>query len=120
MSMFDDGNRSEAHRDVRLTDAERRLFALWIDLLIPFVGCYTERHMWSLEEQAAYAYNQMKRDVMEEIERENIRLLLAWQRGQIELPPLESFPQFDRGGPVAKREFIEAWLRDARAAYASQ
>jgi hypothetical protein len=120
VSMFDDGNRSEAHRDVRITDAERRLFALWIDLLVPFVGCYMERHLWTLEEQAEYAYFVMKRYAMKEIEQENIRLLIAWERGEIDLPPLEAFPQFDRGGLEARRAFIEAWVREARAGMISQ
>jgi len=112
--MFEDGNRSEAHRDVRLTDLERRQLALWIDLLIPFVGCYLERHAWSPRQQATYAYYQMKRDVMEEIEWENIRMMMAWQAGEIGLPPLEAFPQFNRGGVDYKQAFITAWLREYR------
>ncbi|MCL2005705.1 MAG: hypothetical protein FWG73_06020 [Planctomycetaceae bacterium] len=112
VSMFDEGNRSESHRDVVLTDNERRRIALWIDLLVPFSGCYTERHHWSPEQQAEYAYYQMKRDVMAEIEQENIRLLLDWQSRRIELPTLESFRQFDRGGVERKREFLETWLRE--------
>ena len=112
ITMFDEGNRSEAHKDVAISDPERRLLALWIDLLIPFAGSYTERHHWTPEQQAEYAYYQMKRDTMAEIEQENIRLLMAWQRRQIELPLPESFPQFNSGGVERKKEFIESWLRE--------
>jgi len=56
----------------------------------------------------------MKRDVMEEIEWENIQMMMAWQAGEAELPSLEAFPQFSRGGVDYKRAFIEAWLREYR------
>jgi len=112
ITMFEEGNRSETHKDVILSDHERRLLALWIDLLIPFAGSYTERHAWSSAQQAEHAYYQMKRDTMAEIEQENIRLLMAWQRGEIELPSPKSFPQFNNGGIERKKEFIEIWLRE--------
>ena len=112
ITMFDEGNRSELHKNVTLSDNERRLFALWIDLLVPFSGSYTERHAWSPAQQAEHAYYQMKRDTMAEIERENIQLFMAWQRGEIELPLPEHFPQFKSGGIERKKEFIETWLRD--------
>ena len=111
IAMFDEGNRSEAHKDVVLTEKERRLLALWIDLLVPFSGCYTERHHWSREQQAEYAYYQMKRDTMAEMERDNVQRFMAWQKGEIELPALDSFPKFNDGGVERKKEFIEAWLR---------
>ena len=110
-TMFDEGNRSDAHQNVVLSDNERRLFALWIDLLIPFAGSYTERHAWTFQQQAEYAYYQMKRDTMAEIEQQNIQLLMAWQRGGV-LPSPESFPQFSNGGVERKREFISAWIRE--------
>ena len=110
ITMFDEGNRSEEHKDIVLSDHERRLLALWIDLLVPFSGSYTERHAWTPDQQAVYAYNQMKRDTMGEIEQQNIQLFLAWQRGDIDLPSPESFPQFDSGGVERKQAFIESWL----------
>jgi hypothetical protein len=110
VSMFDEGNRSEEHEDVVLTDNERRLLALWIDLLVPFSGSYTERHHWTPTQQAEYAYYQMKRDVMAEIEWNNVEQFMAWQKGEIELPALDRVPQFDRGGVERKKEFIEKWL----------
>ena len=114
ITMFDEGNRSESHKDVVLSDNERRLLALWIDLLIPFVGSYTERHAWNPAQQAEHAYYQMKRDTMAKIEQKNIQLLMAWQLGGLELPSPESFPKFDSGGVERKKEFIESWLQEHR------
>ena len=111
LTMFDAGNRSESHEDVVLSDNERRLLALWIDLLVPFAGSYTERHAWYPQQQAEHAYNQMKRDTMAGVEQENIRLLMEWQRGG-NLPSPESFPQFTSGGIERKREFVESWLQE--------
>ena len=111
IALFDEGNRSESHKNVVLPDKERRLLALWIDLLVPFSGSYTERHHWDREQQAEYAYYQMKRDTMAEIEWNNVQRFMAWQNGTIELPAPESFPQFNNGGVERKKEFIEAWLR---------
>jgi len=113
VSMFDEGNRSEAHKDVVLSDNERRLLALWIDLLIPFTGSYTERHHWTPAQQAEHAYYQMKRDTMAEIERQNVQFFMDWQNRKIDLPQLESLPQFDGGGVERKKKFIEAWLQKA-------
>ena len=114
ITMFEEGNRSEPHKDVVLLDNERRLLALWIDLLVPYSGSYTERHHWTPEQQAEYAYYQMKRDTMAEIEQKNVQLLMSWQRREIELPLPESFPQFNSGGVERKKKFIETWLRDYR------
>jgi hypothetical protein len=115
VSMFDEGNRSEAHKDIVLTDNERQRLALWIDLLIPFSGSYTERHHWTPAQQAEYAYYQMKRDTMEAIERNNIQQFLAWQKGEIELPSRDTLQHFNNGGVERKQEFIETWIRDHRA-----
>ena len=114
ITMFEADNRSEEHEDVVLSDHERRLFALWIDLLVPYSGSYTERHAWSPAQQAEHAYYLMKRDTMAEIEQKNIELLMAWQRGEIELPLPKSFPQFNSGGVERKGEFIESWIREHR------
>jgi hypothetical protein len=116
ISMFDEGNRSESHQNVTLTDKERRLLALWIDLLVPYSGSYTERHQWTPEQQAEYAYYQMKRNTMAEIEQSNAQKFMAWQNGKIELPSPDSFPQFHRGGVERKKEFIETWHRENTSA----
>ena len=115
VSMFDADKRLDTpHKDVELTDNERRRLALWIDLLIPFSGSYTERNHWTAHQRAEYAYYQMKREVMAEIEQENIQRLLDWQARRIDLPAPESFRQFDRGGVERKQEFISNWLQEQR------
>jgi hypothetical protein len=113
ITMFDEGNRSEAHKDVVLSDNERRLLALWIDLLIPFTGSYTERHHWTPQQQAEHAYYQMKRDTMAEIEQKNIQRFMEWQKNGV-LPSPDSFIQFNNGGVERKKKFIEAWLQENR------
>ncbi|MDR3181992.1 MAG: hypothetical protein LBT89_03580 [Planctomycetaceae bacterium] len=109
--MFDTGSRSELHKDVQLSDSERRILALWIDLLVPYRGSYTEERNWSPQQQAEYAYYQMKRDKMAAIERENVNKYKAWITGEMELPAPESFRQFDSGGIQAKRLFIKERLK---------
>ncbi|GHT10277.1 hypothetical protein FACS1894170_02100 [Planctomycetales bacterium] len=91
------------------TDAERRLMAMWIDLLVPFCGDYTEANAWSPEQKAEFAYYQMKRDKMAAIEKDNIEKFLQFNGG-VEAPPLSAFQQFQDGGREAKRMFIEKYL----------
>jgi hypothetical protein len=105
------GGDPSGHKEIMLSDNERRVLALWIDLLVPFSGSYTERHHWTPEQQAEYAYYQMKRDMMAEIERNHVEQFMEWQKGEI-APPPESFPQFNNGGVERKKEFIESWLRE--------
>jgi hypothetical protein len=112
VSMFEEGNRSESHKNVVLAESERRLLALWIDLLVPFSGSFTERHHWTPAQQAEHAYYQMKRDTMAAIEWSNVQRLMEWQNGKIELPVPASFPQFESGGVERKKQFVEAWLRE--------
>lgn len=113
--MFDGGSRSEAHKDVQWSDSERRILALWIDLSVPYRGSYTEERDWSPQQQAEYAYYQMKRDKMAAIERENVNKYRAWLSGESALPAPESFRQFDSGGVQAKRQFIEERLKEQQA-----
>jgi len=79
---------------------------------VPFSGSYMERNHWTREQQAEYAYYQMKRDTMEKIEGNNVQRFMAWQNGETELPAPDSFPQFHNGGVERKKEFIETWLRE--------
>ncbi len=107
--MFDDDKRAPYHEHIRLTDLEKRKFALWIDLLVPFSGAYAESVDWSDEQKAEYAYYQNKRDRMAEIEAENIAKLLAQQPGAA-LPAPETFTRFEEGGPEFKRKFTADWV----------
>jgi hypothetical protein len=112
LTMFEEGQRSEAHTEVTLAEEERRLFALWIDLLVPFCGSYTEASAWTPAQQAEYAYYQAKRDKMAEIEKENIDKLKKWQSGATPLPAPESFTKFENGGIKFKAEFLKQYDKE--------
>lgn len=80
-----------SHYGVRLTDAEQRTVACWIDLAVPFCGSYAEANTWTMQEprrnwqietntwnqpqKDLYAYFQMKRVMFARQEIENIK---AW------------------------------------------
>ena len=49
------------HYNVQLTSDEKRVFACWIDLLIPFCGSYPDANTWTGEEKAEVQYFQNKR-----------------------------------------------------------
>lgn len=78
-----------SHYGVRLTDAEKRTIACWIDLAVPFCGSYGEANLWDRQEanrewntwnlplKELYDYFQRKREFFAGEERENIRALLA-------------------------------------------
>ncbi|MDR3110164.1 MAG: hypothetical protein LBU65_10845 [Planctomycetaceae bacterium] len=106
LTMFDDGQRDEYHKDIRLSDNDRRKLALWIDLLVPFCGSYTEANTWNNAQKTDYAYYEMKRLRMAEIERENVVKFVHWKNGETELPTPESFRQFEFGGIAFKRKFV--------------
>ncbi|MDR0521293.1 MAG: hypothetical protein LBH00_05515 [Planctomycetaceae bacterium] len=115
LTMFEKGKQSDVHKDVVLTEKERKLFALWIDLAVPFCGSYTEAERWSPQEKAEYAYYQMKRDKMAAIAEENAMRRQQYRNGETELPPVESFPQFTDGGVEQKKEFMEKYLQQRKA-----
>jgi hypothetical protein len=48
---------------VKVSDAEKRLFACWIDLSIPFGGSYAEATTWSPEDRKIAEYHQDKRAI---------------------------------------------------------
>lgn len=51
------------HFNVQLTENEKRIFACWIDLGIPYCGSYTQANLWSPDEKKLYQYFQKKREV---------------------------------------------------------
>jgi len=57
-----------AHHGVKVSDAEKRLFACWIDLAIPFAGSYAEQTVWTAEDRNIFEYHQSKRAVFAEEE----------------------------------------------------
>jgi hypothetical protein len=79
-----------AHHDVRLSNAEKRIVACWIDLAVPFCGSYAQAHTWDrqdphflwtrrnqskMPQQELYQYFQTKRVLFAQQEIENIRAL---------------------------------------------
>lgn len=62
-----------AHYDVQVSENERRTFACWLDLLVPFCGSYTQHNTWTDAEKAEYGYFQEKRRVYAAAELESLR-----------------------------------------------
>ncbi|HRT28230.1 MAG TPA: hypothetical protein P5527_00410 [Kiritimatiellia bacterium] len=70
-----------SHNGVAVSDAEKRLFACWIDLAIPFGGSYFEATVWTPDERRISEYHQDKRVIFAQ---EEVNVL----RAQLRLPPL--------------------------------
>ncbi|MGN1274822.1 MAG: hypothetical protein ACI4UF_09530, partial [Thermoguttaceae bacterium] len=62
-----------SHYGVQVSDAEKRTFACWLDLLIPFCGSYCEANTWTDEEKKEYEYFQEKRRIYAEEERKTLK-----------------------------------------------
>ena len=62
-----------AHYDVKVSENEKRTFACWLDLLIPFCGSYTQHNTWTEAEKAEYRYFQEKRRTYATAELESLR-----------------------------------------------
>jgi len=59
------------HHDVKVDDIEKRIFACWLDLLVPFCGSYTQHNTWTDAEKAEFQYFQEKRRVYAAVELES-------------------------------------------------
>lgn len=59
------------HYDVKVSEVEKRTFACWLDLLIPFCGSYPEANTWTDSEKAEFDYFQKKRKIYAELEWQN-------------------------------------------------
>jgi hypothetical protein len=66
------------HYDVQVSENEKRTFACWLDLLIPFCGSYTQHNTWTDAEKAEYGYFQEKRRVYAIAELESLRRSLGY------------------------------------------
>lgn len=64
------------HGGCKLSEEEIATVALWLDLLVPFVGDYREANNWTEEDKAYYTYYEEKREKSRAEERENIRQYL--------------------------------------------
>ena len=61
------------HNGVKVSENEKRTFACWLDLLIPFCGSYTQHNTWTDEEKAEVGYFQEKRRAYAVAELEALR-----------------------------------------------
>jgi hypothetical protein len=61
------------HYQVQVTDNEKRRFACWLDLLVPFCGSYTQHNTWTAAEKDEYRYFQEKRYAYAEAELKTLR-----------------------------------------------
>jgi len=61
------------HGGTKLTPQEIRKVALWIDLLVPFIGDYREANNWSQKDLDFYNYYDKKREAARAEDQENIR-----------------------------------------------
>ncbi|HUT93766.1 MAG TPA: hypothetical protein VMY37_30165 [Thermoguttaceae bacterium] len=61
------------HYDVQVSENEKRTFACWLDLLVPFCGSYTQHNTWTDAEKAEYGYFQDKRRAYAAAELESVR-----------------------------------------------
>lgn len=64
------------HGGASLTKEEIETVALWIDLLVPFVGDYKEANNWTPDEMEYYRYYEEKERKAAQENEENIRLYL--------------------------------------------
>jgi hypothetical protein len=67
----------QEHQGVKLSRREMDKIACWIDLLVPYCGNYKEANAWSDEEMRKYEHFLEKRKRMEQLERRNIKALIA-------------------------------------------
>lgn len=62
-----------AHYGVSVSENEKRTFACWLDLLVPFCGSYAQHNTWTDAEKAEYGYFQEKRRAYAAAELESLR-----------------------------------------------
>ncbi len=70
------------HYDVQVRENEKRTFACWLDLLVPFCGSYTQHNTWTDAEKVEFDYFQEKRRVYAAMELESLRQSLGYQAGE--------------------------------------
>lgn len=103
------GGRGENHKDVRIDDKSLRKIAMWIDLLVPYCGEYTEENCWTKEEYAHYVYYLLKRANSDRISADNTaKLAEAEKLG--EKPAFETFEQVEFGGLEDREAFYKRFM----------
>jgi mono/diheme cytochrome c family protein len=68
MAYFEPG-----HYGVKVSENEKRTFACWLDLLVPFCGSYAQHNTWTDAEKAEYNYFQEKRRAYAAAELDSLR-----------------------------------------------
>ena len=83
--MLKDGHPDRSGKPrVKLSDAELRTIALWIDLCIPFAGSYTEANAWDAWHLQRYLYTYDKRIAFYWLELNEIRRELGMDEAPME------------------------------------
>ncbi|MDR0336002.1 MAG: hypothetical protein LBI18_02830 [Planctomycetaceae bacterium] len=68
------------HYNVHVSDAEKRIVACWIDLLVPYCGAYHQANTWSRKDKQDYLYYLEKRRFFAEQELINVKKSLEPER----------------------------------------
>ncbi len=66
------------HYGVEVSENEKRTFACWLDLLVPFCGSYTQHNTWTEAEKVEYSYFQEKRRAYAAAELKSLRQSLGF------------------------------------------
>ncbi|MDR2642084.1 MAG: hypothetical protein LBC74_04745 [Planctomycetaceae bacterium] len=106
-------NLEAGHHDVKLSPKEIEILACWIDLAVPYCGSYTEANIWNDDQRAEYEYYLSKRNKMEEIEKNNLKKLLEFNKTSV-LPEVSVFRTPDIGGINAKNNFKKAFIEEIK------
>ncbi|MBQ1455217.1 MAG: hypothetical protein IIZ25_05150 [Thermoguttaceae bacterium] len=61
------------HYGVQVSDEEKRTFACWIDLAVPFCGTYTDANRWTPAEKEEYLFYLAKRRAFADSERAELK-----------------------------------------------
>ncbi|MBQ9813914.1 MAG: hypothetical protein IJM54_11465 [Thermoguttaceae bacterium] len=102
------GGQDENHKDVRIDKDSLRLLAMWMDLLVPYCGDYTEENNWTPEENAHYVYYLTKRANSERIVAQNVGMLVQAQKTGV-IPDFDKFQQLTFGGLDDRKAFFESY-----------
>ncbi len=103
------GGQDANHKDVKIDEKSLRVLALWIDLLVPYCGDYTEENNWTKEERARYEYYTFKQANFARIAADNVeKLTEAEKTGKI--PPFKNFEQLNFGGLEDREEFLKTYV----------
>ena len=102
------GGRDENHKDVKIDERSLRVLAMWMDLLVPYCGDYTEENNWTPEENAHYVYYLTKRANSERIVAQNVAMLIQAQKTGVDFE-FSQFEQLTFGGLEDREAFMKEY-----------